>query len=69
VLVLTRRLREEIVIGATVRVTVLSVKGGVVRLGVEAPPSVRVVRQELLAPSVARPLLRRRRPPRDEARP
>jgi carbon storage regulator len=48
-LVLTRRAGEEIVIDGGITVTVLSEKGGRVRLGITAPPSVGVRRQELLA--------------------
>jgi len=46
-LVLTRRTGEEIVIGDVIRVTVVEVKGNKVRLGVTAPASVRVDRQEV----------------------
>ena len=48
-LVLTRRIGEEIVIGGDIRVAVLRVKGKKVRLGITASPSVAVHRQELLA--------------------
>jgi len=47
-LVLTRRLAESINIGDDIVVTVLSVNGSQVRLGIAAPQSVRVVRQEIL---------------------
>jgi carbon storage regulator len=47
-LVLTRRLGESITIGDDIVVTVLSVSGGQVRLGITAPQSVRVVREEIL---------------------
>jgi carbon storage regulator len=46
-LVLMRRPDESIVIDGTIRVTVVSVKGDKVRLGIEAPPNVRVDRQEV----------------------
>jgi carbon storage regulator len=46
-LVLTRKVGEEIVIGNNVRVTVLSVKGARVRIGISAPVSVRVDRREI----------------------
>jgi carbon storage regulator len=46
-LVLSRRIGEEIVIGRDIRVTVLSVKGDRVRLGITAPRSVCVDRQEV----------------------
>lgn len=48
-LVLTRKLHEKIVIGDNVVVTVLRTKGNTVRLGIEAPRSVKVVRGELPA--------------------
>ena len=48
-LVLTRRIGEEIVIADNIRVVLLSVKGKQARLGVTAPPLVPVFRQELLA--------------------
>ena len=47
-LVLSRRLGESVVIGDDVVVTVLEVRGDVVRIGVDAPRSVAVRRQELL---------------------
>jgi carbon storage regulator len=46
-LVLTRRLGEEIVIDAHIRIAVLAVTGDRVRLGIVAPPSVRVDRLEI----------------------
>jgi carbon storage regulator len=48
-LVLTRRVGEEIVIAGNIRVTVVMVKGHTIRLGITAPASVPVVRGELLA--------------------
>ena len=47
-LVLTRRVGEEIVIAGNIRVTVVMVKGRTIRLGITAPSSVPVVRSELL---------------------
>ena len=46
-LVLSRKLQQEIMIGENIKVTVLKVKGNTVRLGIEAPRSVRVIRGEL----------------------
>ncbi|HCL52892.1 carbon storage regulator CsrA [Pseudomonas fulva] len=46
-LILTRKVGETIVINDTIRVTVLQVKGGQVRLGIEAPKDVSVHRQEI----------------------
>ena len=48
-LVLTRRVGEEIVIDGDIRLTITAVQGGKVRIGVTAPPSVRVDRQEVHA--------------------
>jgi carbon storage regulator len=47
VLVLTRNVGESLVIGDEVIVKVIEVRGDVVRLGVEAPTSVRIYREEL----------------------
>jgi carbon storage regulator CsrA len=46
-LVLTRKLQERICIGNDITVTVLRVKGQQVRIGIEAPRDVRVIRGEL----------------------
>jgi len=46
-LVLMRRPDESIIIDGHIRITVVSVKGDKVRLGIEAPPEVRVDRQEV----------------------
>jgi len=48
-LVLSRRCGEVVVIGETIRVTVLSVQGNKVRIGIDAPPSISVNRQEVHA--------------------
>lgn len=47
-LVLSRRVGESVVIGDDVTVTVLEVRGDVVRIGIDAPRSVAVNRAELL---------------------
>jgi carbon storage regulator len=46
-LILTRRVGETIVIGEEVTVTVLRVKGNQVRLGIDAPRTVSVQREEV----------------------
>jgi carbon storage regulator len=46
-LVLSRKLNESIVIDGDIRVTVVSIHGNQVRLGTEAPESVRIFREEL----------------------
>jgi len=48
-LVLTRKLMEKLFIGDDICVTVVRLDGGQVRLGIEAPREVAVVRAELLA--------------------
>jgi carbon storage regulator len=48
-LVLSRRVGEQIVIDGNISVTVVEIKGSQVRLGVTAPKSVRVDRQEVHA--------------------
>jgi carbon storage regulator len=47
VLVLTRKLKQSIMIGDEVEVTVLAVHGDKVRLGIEAPADVSVHRTEI----------------------
>lgn len=47
-LVLSRRVGERIAIGDDVTLTVLEVRGDVVRIGIDAPRSVAVHRAELL---------------------
>jgi len=46
-LVLTRKLQEKIQIGNDITITILRMKGNTVRVGIEAPRDVRVVRAEL----------------------
>jgi carbon storage regulator len=48
-LVLTRRIGEEVVIATDIFVRVVAVKGKQVRLGIQAPSSVSVARPELLS--------------------
>lgn len=47
-LVLARKLDESIVIGDDIVVRVISIEKGVVKLGIEAPSSVTIMRSELL---------------------
>lgn len=47
-LVLTRKLMEKLYIGDDICVTVVRLEGGQVRLGIEAPREVSVVRAELV---------------------
>lgn len=46
-LILTRRVGEAVMIGEEVTVTVLGVKGNQVRIGVDAPKTVSVHREEI----------------------
>jgi carbon storage regulator len=47
-LILTRNQGESLNIGEAVTVTVLGTKGGQVRLGIQAPKQIKVLRSELL---------------------
>lgn len=47
-LVLTRKPDQQIQIGSNIKITVVRVKGQSVRIGIEAPTTVRVVRTELM---------------------
>jgi len=47
-LVLARKLDESIVIGDDISIKVIAVEKGVVKLGIEAPSDISIVRSELL---------------------
>jgi carbon storage regulator len=49
VLVLSRKVGQKILIGDKIAVTVVKVGHGGVRIGIEAPPEMAVVREELAA--------------------
>jgi carbon storage regulator len=49
-LVLSRKLNESIIIADQIRVTIIGIRGNHIRLGLEAPPDVAILREELLAP-------------------
>lgn len=66
-LVLTRKLDEEIRIDGDITVTVLELDGNRVRLGIKAPPEIRILRGELKSfekqprkPNRDKPVSRRR---------
>ena len=46
-LVLTRKVGERILIGENIAVTVVKLTSGGVRIGIDAPPELAVVREEL----------------------
>jgi carbon storage regulator len=48
-LLLSRRVNQKIVLpDLGITITVVAIKGGAVRIGIEAPPQVRVSREEIL---------------------
>ncbi|RMH36172.1 MAG: carbon storage regulator [Nitrospirae bacterium] len=46
-LILTRKINEAIRLGDDIRIVLVQVKGGQVRIGIECPPHIRVLREEL----------------------
>ena len=61
-LVLSRKVGERILIGDHVTVTVVRITGGGVRLGIEAPPEMAVIREELQTDLDKHPTPRESRP-------
>lgn len=49
-LVLSRKVGEAIQVGSDVRVTLVRISANSVRLGIDAPPSMNIVREELSHP-------------------
>ncbi len=47
-LVLSRKVNEKIIIGDSIVLTVVAINGGAVRVGIEAPREISVLREELL---------------------
>jgi len=56
-LVLSRKLGERVLVGDQVVVTVVRIGHNAVRLGIEAPPNHKIVREELLDPNGAELLI------------
>jgi carbon storage regulator len=54
-LIVTRRVNEEIIIGDNIVVTVLGVKGNQVRVGISAPRNTAVDRMEVRYRKIANP--------------
>lgn len=52
-LILQRRTGESLMIGEEIRVSVVSIEGGRVRLAISAPPEVSILRSELLDAKLA----------------
>jgi carbon storage regulator len=47
-LVLTRKVSQQILIGSDITITVVRIEGNHVRLGIEAPAGVSILREELV---------------------
>jgi carbon storage regulator len=47
-LVLSRKVRERIIVGDRIAVEVVSIKGNTVRIAIEAPKEVKVLRHEIV---------------------
>ena len=54
-LVLTRKLSQQIMIGRDIRITVVKLERNQVRIGIDAPPGVAVLRDELVTRQSERP--------------
>ncbi len=50
-LVLTRKQLQQIVIGRDIRITIVKLDRNQVRLGIDAPPGMTILREELIARS------------------
>jgi carbon storage regulator len=48
-LVLSRKLNETILIGTNIRIKVVGISGNQVRIGIDAPGDIKVMREELLS--------------------
>jgi len=46
-LVLSRKIQEAITIGSDIKIRIISIRGNTVRLGIEAPQEVSILRSEL----------------------
>lgn len=53
-LVLSRKIGERIVIEPGIEIAIVDVRGGKVRLGIQAPEDVRIFREEIAPPSLSR---------------
>lgn len=55
-LVLSRTINEQILIGENITITVVRVSGDKVRIGIDAPPGVKIMRPEIIGkPRKAKP--------------
>ncbi len=46
-LVLTRKAKQSVIVGNSIKITVIELSHGAVRLGFEAPPEVSIYREEI----------------------
>jgi carbon storage regulator len=58
-LVLSRKVGERIQLGDNITVTLVKISGNIVRLGIEAPREMTVVREELVSQPTAQPAANR----------
>lgn len=56
-LVLSRKLNESIIVNGNIRITVVGIRGNHVRVGIEAPGSVPIIREELRERPISSPSL------------
>jgi len=63
-LVLSRKVGEEVIIAGQIKVTVCRIDGNQVRLGFQAPAEIHIVRGELKPLEKARPVRTRKKPVR-----
>jgi carbon storage regulator len=49
-LVLSRKIQERLIIDGDIRISVVDIRGNQVRLGIEAPDRVAILREELIVP-------------------
>jgi carbon storage regulator len=47
-LVLSRKIDESIIIGGSIRITIISIRGRQVRISIDAPEDITIIRDELL---------------------
>ncbi len=51
-LVLTRKINETIVIGEDIKITILAIDGDKIKLGIDAPKTTKIFREELLKATI-----------------
>jgi carbon storage regulator len=54
-LVLTRRIDERLLLGDDITITIVSIQGNAVRIGIEAPRNVPIIREELQGKTPGQP--------------